>query len=88
MILLELFEQEKWIIKPLNNINTDGDLIDRDSEEVLVRAKDTIIDKNLQKQEFIDKTIIQWEINYPIRKVLKVRKCTIDWDTVFGKDDE
>lgn len=88
MILLELFEQEKWIIKPLNNINTDGDLIDRDSEEVLVHAKDTIIDKNLQKQEFIDKTIIQWEINYPIRKVLKVRKCTIDWDTVFGKDDE
>lgn len=88
MILLELFEQEKWIIKPLNNINTDGDLIDRDSEEVLVHAKDTIIDKNLQKQEFIDKTIIQWEINYPIRKILKVRKCTIDWDTVFGKDDE
>ena len=87
MILLELFEQDKWVIEPLDNINDDGDLIDRDTNEVLVHAKDIIIDENLQEQEFIDKTITQWEINYPIKKVHRLRKCTIDWDAVFGKEE-
>ncbi|MBO5466229.1 MAG: hypothetical protein J6A02_02155 [Prevotella sp.] len=88
MILLELFEQNKWVIEPLDNINKDGDLVDRDTAEVLVHAKDIIIDENLNEKEFIDKTITQWEINYPIQKVLKLRKCIIDWDSVFGKEEE
>ena len=87
IILLELFEQTKWLINPLNNVNDEGALIDRDTKEVLVYVKDTIIDKNLQEEEFIDNTIVQWEISYPIKKVLKLRKCTIDWDAVFGKNE-
>ena len=88
MILLQLFEQNKWVIEPLDNINEDGDLIDRDTEEILVHTKDVIIDESLHEKEFIDKTITQWEINYPIQKVLKLRKCTIDWNAVFGIENE
>ena len=88
MILLELFEQDKWSLIPLDNINDDGDLIDRDSKEVLLHAKDTIIDENFNKKEIIDYTVTQWQIEYPIKKVLKLKKCTIDWDSVFGKDAE
>ena len=69
-------------------INDDGDLIDRDSKEVLLHAKDTIIDENFNKKEIIDYTVTQWQIEYPIKKVLKLKKCTIDWDSVFGKDAE
>lgn len=87
IILLELFEQTKWLINPLDNVNDEGVLIDRDTKEVLLYAKDTIIDENLQEEEFIDNTIVQWEISYPIKKVLKLRKCTIDWDAVFGKNE-
>ena len=87
IILLELFEQTRWLINPLDNVNDEGVLIDRDTKEVLLYAKDTIIDENLQEEEFIDNTIVQWEISYPIKKVLKLRKCTIDWDALFGKNE-
>lgn len=87
MILLELFEPEKWITLPLDNINEDGDLIDRDTKNVLVHAKDTIIDKQLNATEVLDTTIVQWQIEYPIRKVMKFKKCAIDWDAVFAEEE-
>ena len=88
-ILMELFEPEKWDIFPRENcINEDGDLIDRDTEAVLMHAKDTIINKDMEEHDFIDKTITQWEIDYPIKKVLKLKKCTIDWNAVFGSEEE
>lgn len=88
-ILMELFEPEKWDIFPRENcINEDGDLIDRDTEAVLMHAKDTIINKDMEEHDFIDKTITQWQIDYPIKKVLKLKKCTIDWNAVFGSEEE
>lgn len=88
IILLELFEPEKWEIYPIQNFNEEGALVDRDTDTVLVHAKDTIIDKNMKKTEFMDETVAQWEIDYPIKKVLKLKKCSINWDAVFGKDEE
>lgn len=88
-ILMELFEPEKWNILPrVDCINDDGDLIDRDTQAVLMHAKDTIINKDMQEHNFIDETVTQWQINYPIKKVLKLKKCTIDWNAVFGNDEE
>lgn len=88
-ILMELFEPEKWDIYPRENcINEDGDLIDRDTESVLMHAKDKIINKNMEEHDFIDETVTQWEIDYPIKKVLKLKKCTIDWNAVFGSGEE
>lgn len=88
-ILMELFEPEKWNIFPrVDCINDDGDLIDRDTQAVLMHAKDTIINKDMQEHDFIDETVTQWQINYPIKKVLKLKKCTIDWNAVFGNDEE
>ena len=55
-------------------------------ETLLIEIR--IIDENFNKKEIIDYTVTQWQIEYPIKKVLKLKKCTIDWDSVFGKDAE
>lgn len=86
-ILLELFEPEKWVTIPEGELNEDGDLIDRDTQDVLVHGSDTIMTKNMDKKEFFDETITQWILIYAVKKVLKLKKCTIDWDSVFGEDD-
>lgn len=88
VILLELFPQDRWKISSLKNINKDGDLVDRDTKEILVHAKDTIIDKNLKGYVFIDESIVQWGIAYPVKKVLKLKKYSVDWDAIFEKDEE
>lgn len=87
-ILMELFEPEKWDIFPIVDIDENGYLIDRDTKKPLINAKDTLISKDMNEKEFVDETIAQWEIDYPIKKVLKLKKCTIDWDAVFGNDEE
>ena len=86
-ILLELFESHKWVTVPEGTLNEDGDLIDRDTKAVLIHGSDTIIDKDMEGTEFRDETITQWIIVYLVKKVLKLRKCTIDWTAVFGEDD-
>ena len=87
-ILLELFEPEKWDIFPIVDIDENGYLIDRDTKKPLINVKDTIISKDMNEKDFVDDTIAQWEIDYPVKKVLKLKKCTIDWDAVFGDDEE
>lgn len=87
-ILMELFEPETWNIFPIVDIDEDGYLIDRDTKNQLINAKDTLISKDMNEKEFVDETIAQWEIDYPIKKVLKLKKCIIDWDVVFGKEEE
>lgn len=75
MILLELFPIDQWQICTIDdNIDENGVLRDRDTDKILIHTKDTIIDKKLNEKEFIDKTIVQWQINYPIKRVLKLRK--------------
>ena len=87
-ILLELFEPEKWDIFPIVAIDENGYLIDRDTKKPLINVKDTIISKDMNEKNFVDDTIAQWEIDYPVKKVLKLKKCTIDWNAVFGDDEE
>ena len=87
-ILLELFEPEKWDVFPIVDIDENGYLIDRDTKKPLINVKDTIISKDMNEKDFVDDTIAQWEIDYPVKKVLKLKKCTIDWDAVFGDDEE
>ena len=82
-----MFESHKWVTVPEGTLNEDGDLIDRDTKAVLIHGSDTIIDKDMEGTEFRDETITQWIIVYLVKKVLKLRKCTIDWTAVFGEDD-
>ena len=88
VILLELFEPKKWDIFPIASFDENGYLLDRDTKKPLINAKDTIIAEDMNEKEFVDETIVQWEIDFPIKKVLKLKKCTIDWDAVFGNDEE
>lgn len=86
-ILLELFTPDKWVIHPIADIDEKGALRDRDTNEVLIHTKDTIIDKNLNEEEFSDKTIAQWQIDYPIKRVLKLRKRSVDKDNLSDEEE-
>lgn len=72
-MLLELADMKYWKTIPEGKLNEDGDLLDRDTGKVIAHGTDTLIDRNLQGKEFIDKTLTQWIIIYPIKKVLKYR---------------
>lgn len=88
VMLMELFEPEKWDIHPVDNcINEDGDLIDRDSKQVLMHTTDTIYDKNMNQTSFIDDTVTQWEIDYPIKRIIKVKKYSTCDDEVFNNEE-
>lgn len=88
-MLLELFEPDLWRIYPTQNFSPDGALIDRDTLAVLTHAQDTIISKNLDRRDVMDETNIQWEIKYPIKKVLKLKRgSAIDWNAVFGENED
>ena len=86
VILLELFEPEKWIITPIGEPNEKGDLKDKETGDVLLHVKDRIINMNMEEHEFIDDSVTQWQITYAIKKVLKLKRYKIDWDTFF--DDQ
>ncbi len=89
IILLELFEPGKWDTHPIQIYNNDGALLDFSTKAVLIHAKDTIIGKNMEKKEVMDDTIAQWVIEYPIKKVLKLNRCSaIDWNAVFENDED
>lgn len=89
IMLLELFEPDLWRIYPTQNFSPDGALIDRDTLAVLTHAQDTIISKNLDRRDVMDETNIQWEIKYPIKKVLKLKRgSAIDWNAVFGENED
>lgn len=89
IILMELFDVIDWNIFPIENcINEKGDLIDRDTQKVLMHTHDILVSKDLTETHFEDETVTQWEIKYPIKKVLKLKKCTIDWDVVFSEEEE
>ncbi len=88
LILLELADQSEWDVIPVGCLDEKGDLRDRDSKKVLLHGTDTIYSKDMKRREFVDETITQWVIEYPIIRVLKFQKNTIDWDAIFGDDEE
>jgi hypothetical protein len=88
MMLLELADMSTWEVIPEGQLDENGDLLDRESSNVLLHGRDTILDKGMGETEFEDKTITQWTIIYAIKKVLKSRRYTIDWDNVFEEEVE
>ena len=88
MILLQLDDPATWQYETSLEFNEDGALVDRDTGAVLVHARDEITDRHLNTEVVDDSTVAQWVIVYHITKVLKLRKNTIDWEKIFGEDDE
>ena len=83
LLLLELFPSTLWTAIPEGKLNEKGDLIDRDTQKVLLHGTDTILDKDMTETEFTDTSITQWILFYYVRKVVKYVPCNIDWDKVF-----
>ena len=93
LILLQLDDPSNWEYDTEANFRADGALLDRDTIDrkeptVLIHAKDTLMDKDMQTHDVMDESVTQWVILYHITKVLKLRKNTIDWDKVFGEIEE
>ena len=88
VILMELTDVSTWEVIPEGTLNEKGDLIDPDSKTILLHGRDTILNKKLEGRDFEDQTITLWRIIYGIKKVLKLRKNSIDWDAIFEDDGE
>ena len=69
-------------------IDSNGYLLDAETENQLINTRDTIIDADLKEVAQDDQeTYCQWIIVYAIKKVLKLRKNSIDWAAIF-QDEE
>lgn len=88
IILMELTDASKWAVIPEGTLNEKGDLVDPESDEVIIHGRDTILNKKLEGEVFDDHTITYWRIMYGVKKVLKLRKNTTDWDAIFEDDGE
>ena len=88
IILMELTDASTWAVIPEGTLNEKGDLIDPENKAVLLHGRDTILNKQLEGKDFEDQTITLWRIIYGVKKVLKLRKNTIDWDSFFEDDGE
>jgi len=88
IILMELTDASSWTVIPEGTLNEKGDLIDPENKTVLLHGRDTILNKRLEGKDFEDQTITLWRICYGVKKVLKLRKNTIDWDSIFENDGE
>lgn len=92
LMLLKLDDPSTWEFMAEANYNEEGALLDVDTlgnkvPEVLIRAKDTLIDKNLNSRDVLDRTVVQWIISYHVTKVLRFRKNTIDWEQIFNEEE-
>lgn len=83
LMLLELFPATLCKAMAEGQLNENGDLVDRDTQKVLLHGTDTIMDKNMGETEFVDKHITQWVLFYYVHKVVKYIPCNVDWDKVF-----
>ena len=74
LMLLELDNIEKWDVCPEGTLDDDGYLRDVFTGEILLHGEDYIMNKQMKKKLFRDKTITQWVIYFPIKKVLRYKK--------------
>lgn len=73
VMLMELADMNYWQVIPEGELNNDGDLVDRDTGAVIAHGTDTLLDEDFKGKDFVDKTLTQWTVIYPIKKVLKFR---------------
>ena len=78
LMLLELADIDKWFVYPEGNLDDDGYLKDVSTRNVLLNGEDYIMNKQMKKRLFRDETITQWVIYYPIKKVLRYKKNSLD----------
>lgn len=74
LMLLELADMDKWNVCPEGELDENGYLRDVNTGDILLHGEDHIMNKQMQKKLFRDKTITQWVIYYPIKKVLRFKK--------------
>ena len=81
-------QPSEWKIDFERKIDSNGYLLDAETENQLINTRDTIIDADLKEVAQDDQeTYCQWIIVYAIKKVLKLRKNSIDWAAIF-QDEE
>lgn len=83
LMLLELFPTTLCEAKAEGKLNDKGDLVDRDTQKVLLHGTDKILRKDMTETEYVNNNITQWTLYYYIHKVVKYIPCNVDWDRVF-----
>ena len=88
LMLMELDEMSTWFALPDGELNENGDLYDLGTDNLLLHGSDIIYNKNMDGRDYTDSSITQWVIVYPIKKVLKFKKNSIEWDALFNNDED
>ena len=88
LMLMELDDMSTWFALPDGELNENGDLYDLGTDNLLLHGSDIIYNKNMDGCDYIDSSITQWVIVYPIKKVLKFKKNSIEWDALFNNDED
>ncbi len=71
LILMELFSVDMCTFDPVGELNDKGDLVDRDTNKVLMHGTDKLLGRDMSQTDFTAKGVTQWVIEYHIRKVLR-----------------
>lgn len=87
LMLLELDDMTKWTIEPRVEIDGDGNLLDMSTGKPLINVRDTILDKNMGEQDYEAEDYCQWVVCYAIKKVVKFKRNSTDWNAVFAEMD-
>lgn len=85
-MLVELTDPSEWTTIPVQDFNEDGDLLS-DKKEILIHGRDIIVDKNLDETEEQETEVCQWAVIYKLKKVIKFRKGTYNWDAALDNND-
>ena len=88
LMLMEFDDMSTWFALPDGELNENGDLYDLGTDNLLLHGSDIIYNKNMDGCDYIDSSITQWVIVYPIKKVLKFKKNSIEWDALFNNDED
>lgn len=98
-MLMELYSAKKWELIFDKERDSNGDMvevIDKRYYEThdprycnfLCHTSDTLLDKNMNEVEVIDDSYALWIVQYCIKKVLKYKKCSVDWDAVIDTEED
>lgn len=71
LILMELFPVDMCTFLPEGELNDKGDLIDRDTNKVLMHGTDKNIARDMSQTDYTASGVTQWVVEYHIRKVLR-----------------
>ena len=85
-MLIELDDSKTWSVYSTQDFNEEGDLVSSDG--ILLHARDIFVDKNLEETEEQETDVCLWHVSYKLKKVLKYKMGTYNWEAALAQNEE